>query len=266
MKRAVLVCALVLVAIMPAFAAENPQNPWIGTWKLDPARSHFTHQTFTFTKLPNGLMSFDNGTLGSYDFAVDGKPYKSAWEQTHVWTTAGPNAWDVVVTGPDGKEMGKAHHVLSGDGKTLTSTVTWINPDGSPFNTKRVATRVTGTTGLEGKWRDTKVSIPGDTPDTLIVSSPSPGILRWDFPNGDGFVEGKPDGTDHPLVGPIFAPGSTLSFKYLSPNRISYAAKVKEKPDGSGIQTLAADGKSFTDVSWMPGKENEKVSAFYVRQ
>ena len=167
---------------------------------------------------------------------------------------------------PHGKEMGRAYHVLSADGKTLTSTFMGTNADGSPIKHERIATRVTGATGLEGKWRDTQITVPGDTPDTVIVSSPSPGILRWDWPVDGGFVEGKADGTDHPLVGTIFAAGSTMSFKYLSPDRISYAAKVKEKSDGWGIQTLAADGKSYTDVSWNPGKENKKTTAVYVRQ
>jgi hypothetical protein len=38
------------------------------------------------------------------------------------------------------------------------------------------------------------------------------------------------------------------------------------KPDTYGIETLAADGHSFTDVSWNPGKESEKQTAVYVKQ
>lgn len=266
MRSAVLVCSLAFVAIVPTFAAEKLQDPWIGTWKLDRARSHFPHRTFTFSRLPNGLMHYSDGTLGSYDFAVDGKPYKSDWDQTFVWTAAGPNAWDVVVTYPSGKEASRDHHVLSADGKTLTTTMTGTNSDGSPFHHEGTATRVGGTQGLEGKWRSDQPS-QGDYPNLFTVSRPSAGVVRWDWPEDKGFVEGRPDGTDQPLHGPIFAPGSTMSFRYLSGDRISYAAKVSGRPDGPpGIMTLAPDGRSFTDTPLHPGKESETPLAVYVRQ
>jgi hypothetical protein len=260
MKRAFLLCSLVLLAVMPALAADNP---WIGTWKLDPAKSHFTGDTFTYSKLPNGMMHFTDGSTVSYDFAVDAKPYKAAYDRTAVWAAAGPNAWDTVYSA-NAKVLYKVHHLLSADGKTLTNTYTGTKPDGSTLNDQTVYTRVTGTQGLEGKWRSTKVNI--SAPDTFIVSSPSPGILHWDIPSYKESVEGKPDGMDHPITGPTVPPGLTLSFKYLSPTKISYTIKNNGKPDGFGIQTLASDGRSFTDVSWSPGKETEKSTAFYARQ
>jgi hypothetical protein len=45
MKKLLLACVLALVSTMPTLAADNP---WIGTWKLDPAKSHFTGDTFTY--------------------------------------------------------------------------------------------------------------------------------------------------------------------------------------------------------------------------
>lgn len=241
----------------------SADNPWIGTWKLDPAKSHFTGDTFTYSKLANGMMHFTDGSTVSYDFAIDGKPRKSAYDRTTVWTAAGANAWDSV-TSANGVVLYNAHQVLSTDNKTLTNTYTGKKPDGSSFNDEVTYTRVTGTTGLEGKWRSTKVNI--SAPDTFIVSSPAPGILHWDIPGYKESVEGKPDGTDNPLKGPTVPAGLTLSFKYLSPTKISYVIKNNGKPDAYGIQSLDADGKSFTDVSWSPGKEGEKSTGFYARQ
>jgi len=49
MKRILLLYFLALLsATTLAIAADNP---WIGTWKLDPAKSHFTGDTFTYSKL-----------------------------------------------------------------------------------------------------------------------------------------------------------------------------------------------------------------------
>jgi hypothetical protein len=40
--------------------------------------------------------------------------------------------------------------------------------------------------------------------------------------------------------------------------------KVNGKEDSEGVQTLAADGRSYTDVSWSAGKESEKQIAVFV--
>lgn len=134
MKRISLVCTLFLLFTTLAIAADNP---WIGTWKLDPAKSHFIGDTFSYYNPPNGMMHFTDGSTISYDFAIDGKPYKAAYDRTTVWTAAGTNAWDSV-TSAKSTVLYKGHHVLSADGKTLTNTYTGAKPDGSTFNDEAV--------------------------------------------------------------------------------------------------------------------------------
>jgi hypothetical protein len=260
MKKFLLICAFALFATLPVLAADNP---WIGAWKLDPAKSHFTGDTFTYSKAANGMMHFSDGSTFNFDFNIDGKEYKTVYDRTTTWTAAGDNAWDTVMKA-NGKVLGKSHRQLSADGKTLTITGTGTKPDGTTFNDVSVYTRVTGTTGLVGKWRSTKVTI--SAPDSSVVSSPSPGIMHWDIPAYKETVEGKFDGTDLPITGPEVPPGLTLAVKPSSPTKYSYTVKANGKPVSYGIQTLAADGKSFTDVSWNPGKESEKSTAFYAKQ
>jgi hypothetical protein len=260
MKKLLLVCCLSVVAILPALAADNP---WIGTWKLDPAKSHFTGDTFTYSNAANGMMHFSDGSIVNFDFGIDGKEYKTIYDRTTTWTTAGDNAWDSV-TKANGKVVSKTHRELSADGKTLTFTASGTKPDGTTFQDVSVYTRVTGTAGLVGKWRSTKVTI--SAPDAFIVSSPSPGIMHWDIPAFKETVNGKFDGSDLPITGPEVPPGLTIAVTPSSPTKHSYTVKVKGKPDSYGVQTLAADGKSFTDVSWSPGKEAEKSTALFVKQ
>jgi hypothetical protein len=123
---------------------------------------------------------------------------------------------------------------------------------------------MTGTTGLVGKWKSTKVNI--SVPDTMVVSSPSEGVLRWEYPHDKATMEGKLDGTDLPSTGPQVPDGVTQAFKVLSPGKLSYTVKVKGKTEGLGVQTLSGDGKTLTDVSWSPGKESEKSTAVYEKQ
>ena len=183
--------------------------------------------------------------------------------QSTTWTSAGNNAWDST-TRANGKLLSKSHRELSADGKTLTITESGTKPDGTAFNDVSVYARVTGTAGLVGKWRSTKITI--SAPDAFVISSPSPGIMHWEIPSYKETINGKFDGTDIPITGPEVPPGLTLAVKPTSSTRHSYTVKVNGKPDSYGIQTLAADGKSFTDVSWSPGKLSEKSSAVFVKQ
>lgn len=260
MKKLLLVCALTVFAVLPALAADSP---WAGTWTLDLNKSHFTGDTFTYSKAANGMMHFSDGSISNFDFAVDGKEYKTVYDRTTSWTTSGDNAWDSVAKA-NGKVLSKTHRQLSADGKTLTITTTGNRPDGIAFKDETIYTRVTGTTGLVGKWRSTKVTI--SAPDSFIISAPSPGVMHWDIPAYKETVQGKFDGSDLPITGPDVPAGLTLSVKSISPTKLSYIVKGNGKPDSYGVQTLAVDGKSFTDVSWSAGKPGEKDTGVYVKQ
>lgn len=137
-------------------------------------------------------------------------------------------------------------------------------PDGSAYSEEDVYVRETGTTGLVGKWRSTKVTMSASS--TYVISSPAPGVLRMEYPSSKSSVEGKTDGTDNPYTGPTVPAGATISFEMLSPSRLSYTYKFDGKPRFYGTQTLSADGKTLTDVSWSPGKESEKSTGIYIKQ
>jgi hypothetical protein len=260
MKKTLLALALLALTTAPALATDNP---WSGTWKLNVVKSQFTGDTFTYSKAANGMMHYSDGSVVSYDFGIDGKEYKTVYGRTTMWTAAGNNAWDSVYKG-NGTILSKTHRELSADGKTLTITSTGTKPDGSKFNDVVVYSRVTGTNGLAGKWRSTKVDV--SAPDMWIISSPSPDVLHWDIPGYKETVEGKLDGTDLPVSGPTVPAGLTFGIKKVAPRKLSYVVKVSGKVDTYGVQTLAADGKSFTDVSWSPGKQTEKSTAVFEKQ
>ncbi len=260
MKRFALTCALTLASTIPVLAADNP---WVGTWKLDPAKSHLTGDTFTYSKLSNGMMRYDDGP-NKRDFGIDGKEYPTSVKGgTTAWTAAGDNAWDSIARFK-GVVTFKAHRTLSADGKTYTIHGTNILPDGKTTTSESVYTRVTGTSGLVGTWRSTKYE--DSAPDTYTVSARLGGVLHWDIPAYQQTMEGKPDGTDLVITGPLVTPDFTVSYKIVSPKSMSYITKKDGKPFYYGVDTLAADGKSFTESSWSSGKESEKTTGFYVKQ
>ena len=153
MKTRLFLASCLLLAAGAVYAAENP---WVGTWKLDPAQSHLAGDTFTYSKGPGSLLHFSDGVV-DYDFATDGKDYTSAYDRTTTWTQTGPNSWDSVTT-RNGKVLGKAQRTLSADGKTLTIHHTGTRPDGAPFDDQDVYTRITAGAGLLGTWKSVKAN------------------------------------------------------------------------------------------------------------
>jgi hypothetical protein len=209
------------------------------------------------------MLHYSDGNT-SYDFGLDGKEYKSWANRTTTWTAAGKNTWESV-TKADGKLLSNIHRELSADGKTLAMTVTGARPDGTAFHEEEVYERVSGTSGLIGTWRSIKFSEPPG-PHEFVITSPAAGVLHYEVPDMKVVAEGRTDGSDNPLHGPTLPPGSTISFKALSPNKIQYVMKVNGHVDNMGEQTLAADGRSFSDVNWDAGKENEKSMGVFVKQ
>jgi hypothetical protein len=261
MKATWIICSLLA---LPAGAACAADSPWNGTWKLDPQRSHLTGQTFTYSERPGSMLHYEDGSTASFDFGLDGKEYKTWANRSTSFTPAGKNAWDVV-TKANGRVLAQGHFVLSEDAKTLTMTFTGTKPDGSAFHEEDAFTRVSGTDGLIGTWRASKVKGPSG-PQSFVISSPAAGVLHYDIPDMKASAEGRADGTDHPITGPDIPPGMTIGFKLVSPTKVKYTIKIDGKPDSIGVQTIAPDGGSFTDTNWNPGRENEKTTAVYVKQ
>ena len=261
MRSTWIVCSLLT---LPAAAAFGAENPWNGTWKFDAAKSHLTGQTFTYSKGPGELLHYEDGSTASFDFGLDGKEYKTWANRVSTYTPAGKNAWDEV-TKADGRVLAKGHTALSEDGKTLSMNFTGTKPDGSTFNEEDEFTRVSAGEGLIGTWRSTKVKGPSG-PETFVISSPAEGVLHYEIPDLKATAEGRPDGRDLPLKGPTLPPGATIALKQLSPTKIKYTMKINGKADTVGVQTIAADGGSFSDVSWVPGHPSEKTKGVYVKQ
>ncbi len=256
--------AFALIATMTlgtgsAFAAESP---WVGTWKLDKAKSQLTGETFTVSKKPNGAMHLDSGSIG-YDFKVDGKPYKAAYDRTTTWTSTGERSWHSE-TKVKGETISTWERRLSADGKTLHVTVSGFQPDGKPFKDEQVWERAAAGEGLEGTWKLINVDV--SVADVVIYTETSPDIMRVEIPGYKNVVVGKFDGGALPVQGPRVPAGMTVAFVPESRLKLSYAEKVNGKPDRYGMQTLALDRKSYTDVSWPAGKDGEKTTAVYVKQ
>ena len=147
-----LFCAAMLMCSLPAFAGEN----WLGTWKLNAAKSTFgpgavtRAQTLKFEATPAGIKLMSEGTdpqgkpmKGEYTSKFDGKDV--AWTGNPSADMACPkriddnsyeNVWKM-----GGKPTMKANVVVSNNNKTLTVTQTPTDAQGAAASSVAVYDR-----------------------------------------------------------------------------------------------------------------------------
>ncbi|MGI9075170.1 MAG: hypothetical protein ACR2JB_28495 [Bryobacteraceae bacterium] len=142
MRKIMYVIAMLAVA-MPLFAAD----PFVGTWKLDPAKSKYTAGS-----APKDVTIVIEGQGDSYQVAATGT-YADGSPISVKYTIPKAGGTGTVQEGPfdavtskrvsarvrentytkNGKETVSRRVVVSRDGKTLTNTVKGIGPQGKPL-------------------------------------------------------------------------------------------------------------------------------------
>lgn len=127
-----------------AFAAD----PWIGTWKMDPAKSKFPGTpprdvVLSYESRPGGFRfvssgKLQDGTPYSYAFngAADGKEYKV---ESHPMYETAVARLDQGVLEVQYRREGKAlvthRSEFREGGSVMVTTTLWSNPNGEPFTT-----------------------------------------------------------------------------------------------------------------------------------
>jgi hypothetical protein len=248
---------MLVTAAVPCFGAGQS---WDGTWKLNEAKSKFTGETYVIEDKGNGMMHVSRGSV-AYDFACDGKPYTVLADRTITCTGSASSGYDYVVKGGD-TVLSKSHRTFSADGKTMMVQGTDIRPDGSTQDFNDMWKRQSGTSGLAGKWVNVKSQ---GASDTEVIETKGDWIKVYS-PVSKETVEGKMDGSNLAVKGPDTPPGFSQSIKPEGPNELHYVVKYNDKVLSEGTQTLSADGKTFVDENWAPGKMNEKSTSVYERQ
>ncbi len=152
MKRFLFVLSFLIIASIAAGQLLAQDNPFVGTWKLDVAKSKAEpgpvakSQTRTVVAEGEGAKyGFEgvraDGTPTSYGFTVnyDGKDYP-------VTGTGMPGGADTVAIKrvgthkaeatlkKGGKEVGKSEAEVSKDGKTTTVSSKGVTPDGKAYS------------------------------------------------------------------------------------------------------------------------------------
>jgi hypothetical protein len=250
-----------LLAIVSCCTVASAQNAFVGTWKLNQAKSHLTGNTVTYSTTADGTMK-ETTAVGSYTFKTDGRPYTTPFDSTVTWKQTGPSTW---TTEDRRKDMLLDTDIIqvSGDGKTMTVISTGTNPDGTAFSDTEVYTRIAGTNGLMGTWKSEKMK--SSTSPMMEFAANGPNGIAWILPEIKAKLDLTFDGKDVAPVGPTVPTGLTISATKNGPRSFSFVEKMNGKPIVKGTLTVSHDGKTLTNTT-SPMQEQNKTTGVYDKQ
>jgi len=250
--------ALTIAAVV-AVAAADP--PYVGKWKMNPAKSDFGETTVTYEQLPSGEMQATQAGV-SYKFKLDGKEYPATFGSTATWKALGANSWEATYK-LNGKVLTTDTLTLSADGKSLTINSKGKKPNGEMIDDTVIAERVSGGPGLAGKWKTKNVK--SAAPSVLeIASSGADGVI-FKIVDMDLTCNGKFDGKDHPCSGPTLGPGWTAAFANAGPRGLDMTIKNNGKELFKLSYSVSDDGKTLTEAGTATAA-NEKTKVVYDKQ
>jgi hypothetical protein len=245
------------VAATTLFAADPP---YVGTWKLNPAKSNFGETTVSYEEMAGGQMKV-TAEGQSYTLKADGKEYPTPWGGMTAWKAVDASTWEVT-NKANAKVVGTATLKLAADGKTLTVDGKSIKATGETSNDTAVYERMSGAKGLAGKWKTRNVKI--GSPGTLQLAASGTDGVTLTFVEEKGTCAARFDGKDHPATGPIWPSGWTCAIAKSGASALDVTWKKDGKVMYKDTFTPSADGKTLTDVGVAAGT-TEKVTAVYDR-
>jgi hypothetical protein len=237
-------CAAFLCAPVLCSTTAVAATPLAGTWKLDVAKSKMTGDTFTLASEPGGMIKYSFEGQ-SYSFKLDGPAVQTPSGMTAKFKKVDDSTWES--TRSKGSTLIEtATWKLSPDGKQITINPHGTKPDGSKFSEQYVYARETGTTGFYGHWKSTKAT--GNNPDSYKFEDQPDGSMVWTIPDLKAQVKLKFDGADYPATGPTVPDGLTLAVTSEGSHKFALVEKIKGKTIYKSTYTIAADGKTMTEV------------------
>lgn len=235
--------------------------PYVGKWKLSPAKSDFGETTVTYEQSAAGEIKVVADGL-SFTFKADGKEYPTPWGTMTAWKSIDAHTWETTDKTND-KVTGTSVVKLSADGKMLTVDTKTVKATGGSSNDSMTYQRVSDGTGLSGKWKTRNVK--SSSPGVLDIASNGADGLTLKFADQGGVCDAKFDGKDYPATGSLWPSGWTCMVAKAGANGFELTWKKDGKTMYKSAITVSADGKTLTEAGGAVST-TEKIKAVYDRQ
>jgi hypothetical protein len=233
---------LLLVGCLVTGTLWAANDPFVGKWKVNPAKSKLNDEMkveaaganrYTFTFAP-----------GAVDTVVaDGSDQPALQGTTLSVTVKGPNDC-VVVRKIKGRTLLTGYWKLSEDGQTLSDDYTEFAPDGSKTNILYMYERTAGSSGFTGTWDSDSEKVK---PGIELQIEPYEGDgLSFDSRGADMVEKIKFNGNDYPAVDPDASPGSASSGRRVNERSVDITEKLKGEITGTRRIELSRDLKTLT--------------------
>jgi hypothetical protein len=187
---------VVFCALFATQGCQAPSPDWNGTWKLNPTKSSFQGQVLTISIAAGGEYRFNEGNW-SDTFSCDGRDRPIGNNRTLACVKSGVTALDITLK-ENGAKTRATHDELSTDGRVITTTVTEFRPNGPVITSQIIFSRLSGSNGFAGQWRDTNY-LQQHADMTLKLDNQA---LHIDYPDAGQHIDAPLDGVDAEVHGP----------------------------------------------------------------
>ena len=245
----------VFCALIAMLGCGVPSPDWNGTWKLNPAKSSYQGLVLTISISEDGEYRFAENS--SHTLRCDGKDRPIGNNRTGVCVKTGVAMLDITQK-ENGVKTRATHDELSTDGKVFTTTVTEFRPTGPIITSQIVFSRLSGSNGFAGQWRDTSY-LQQHADMTLRLNSQA---MHISYPNAGQYIDAPFDGVGAAVHGPN-GEGATYAARLAGRRELLYLTKRNGKALAQGSLKLSNDGRIITDSWWNPDRPVDKGTLVY---
>lgn len=248
---------ILLVICLVTSTASAEANPFIGKWKLDPAKSRMPDEMKIQSQGGNKY-TFNFG-VGPETIVVDGSDQPGYGGTTLSVKVEAPDTWIVERT-KDGRSLVKATWKLSKDGSTLIDYFRQFGSDGSTLSMDYVYLRTGGGSGFAADWRSIKETM--NTPFLIQVKEFQGDGLSFITPSEHKTKNLKFDGQDYPNEGVSADRGASSSMQRVDERALVITDKANGKVTDTKEVALSADLKTLTMTVHIAGSDKPTVMVF----
>jgi hypothetical protein len=247
---------IILCALVGTSGCRAPSPDWNGTWKLNPTKSSYQGDVLTISISADGEYRFDENS--SYTLPCDGKDRPMGNDRTVACVQRGGSVLDITQK-INGVKTRATHDELSTDGKFFTTTVTEFRPNGPVITSQIVFSRLSGSNGFAGQWRDTRY-LQQHADMTLRLDSQ---MLHIGYPSVGQQIDAPLDGAEAPVRGPHILDGATYAGRPAGNKEFLFVTKRHGKVFTQGSLKLSNDGRIITQSWWNPDRPADKGTLVY---
>lgn len=255
LSRTLLSLLAIPLLATPLWAADDP---FAGTWKLNPEKSQLTSQIKVDDLGANKyVFDFDGGQ--PVTIVADGTDQPGNRGTTNSLVVAGPNTWKF--TGKkDGQLRNAATWTLSEDGKSLSNAFTVYQPNGTKLQLDYVYQRTAGTAGFPGAWESTSQKV--NSVFEIAIRPYKEHGLSFVDPAQKSTQNMEFDGKDYPNQGPNVPAGVVSSGRRADESTLDITDKVNGKTTVTRQLKLSPDLKTLTMTVQPVGRTKPNILVF----